>query len=131
MASLRLSTSRIPLKLVKIYKIRGPYVVFEVKDLRNSWVQKDGQILHTPIDFAFSPHFSTKQVRSSRPNKPNNLSISNPTPKLTAPTSCHLNVVVQSPPQWGWVKMAEQISGGARPKGRPHCLRLFFCWAAR
>ena len=26
-----------------------------------------------------------------------------------APTSCHLNVVVQSPPQWGWVEMAGQI----------------------
>ena len=50
---------------------------------------------------------------------------------LTAPTSCHLNVVVQSPPQWVWVEMAGQISWGARPKGRPHCLGLFFRWAAR
>ena len=45
--------------------------------------------------------------------------------------SLALNVVVQSPPQWGWVKMAGQISRGARPKGRPHCLGLFFRWAAR
>ena len=50
---------------------------------------------------------------------------------LPAPTSCHLNVVVQYPPQWGWVEMAGQISRGARPKGRPHCLGLFFRWAAR
>ena len=34
-------------------------------------------------------------------------------------------------PKWGWVEMAGQIYRGARPKGRPHCLGLFFCWAAR
>ena len=45
--------------------------------------------------------------------------------------SCHLIVVVQSPPQWGWVEMAGQISRGVRPKGRPHCLGLFVRWAAR
>ena len=38
-----------------------------------------------------------------------------------APASCRL-IVVQSPPQWGWVEMAGQISREARPKGRPHCL---------
>ena len=38
--------------------------------------------------------------------------------------SCRLIVVVQSPPQWGWVEMAGQISGGARPKGRLHCLEI-------
>ena len=54
-----------------------------------------------------------------------------PTNSPTAPTSCHLNVVVQYPPQWGWVETAGQISRGARPKGRPHCLGLFFRWAAR
>ena len=49
----------------------------------------------------------------------------------SAPTSCHLIVEVQSPPQWGWVETAGQISRGARSKGCPHCLGLFFCWAAR
>ena len=44
----------------------------------------------------------------------------------TAPASCHLIVVVQSPPQWGWVEMAGQISRGARPKARPHCQLSFF-----
>ena len=50
---------------------------------------------------------------------------------ITGPASCHLIVVVQSPPQWGWIELARQISRGARPKGRPHCFGLFFRWAAR
>ena len=75
--------------------------MFEVKYLRNSWVQKDGQILHTPIDFAFSPHFSTTQVRSSRPNKPNNLSISNPTPKLQLPPASQLKPLPSSKVSFG------------------------------
>ena len=50
---------------------------------------------------------------------------------FSAPASCHLIVVVQSPPLWEWVKMAGQISRGARPKGRLHCLGLFFRWAVR
>ena len=37
-----------------------------------------------------------------------------------SPASCRLIVVVmQSPPQWGWVVMAGQISRGARPNGPP------------
>ena len=49
-----------------------------------------------------------------------------PDPAISAPTSCHLNVVVQSFPQWGWVEMAGQISRGARPKGRPIVSDCFF-----
>ena len=38
------------------------------------------------------------------------LSATLPTIEFSAPASCRLFVVVQSPPQWGWVKMAGQIS---------------------
>ena len=43
----------------------------------------------------------------------------------SAPASCHLVVVVQSPPIWGWVEMAGQFSRGARPRSPPLSWTVF------
>ena len=38
--TLRLSTSGLPIKIIKIYNIRGPDVMFEVEYLWNGWVKE-------------------------------------------------------------------------------------------
>ena len=36
------SKSGLPIKIIKIFNIRGPDVVFEAEYLWNGWVKKDG-----------------------------------------------------------------------------------------
>ena len=66
LTTLRLSTSELPIKIIKIYNIKGTDVVLEVEYLWNGWVKKDEvnatfvlcnwpNFIDTPIDFAFSP----------------------------------------------------------------------------
>ena len=60
-------TAGLPIKIIKIYNIRDPDVVFVIEDLCNGWVKKDGVNANVVscnwrnyirIDFAFSPRLS-------------------------------------------------------------------------